>query len=246
MATALRRGVPRHDRNGSDRSLTSRQAPTPMTTQASPPAISVMLVDDHPVMRVGLANVLSLNHGFRIVAQADDGRSALVLWRQHRPDVCLLYISMERMDGIETLRRLRAEFPEARVLMLTSSKAGEDMALAMQAGARGYLTKTARHDELAAAIRAVHRGETVGPQMPAPQKHPTNGPLSQREIEVLGLIRQGFSNDEIARLLGISERTVRAHVTAILAALPAADRAQAVAIGFELGLLKLASQKTGS
>jgi len=205
-----------------------------------------MLVDDHPVMRVGLANVLSINHGFRIVAQADDGRSALALWRQHRPDVCLLDVSMDGMDGIETLRRLRAEFPEARALMLTSSKAGEDMSLAMQAGARGYLTKTVRHDDLAAAIRTVHRGETVGPQMPAPQKLQTEGPLSQREIEVLGLIRQGFSNDEIARLLGISERTVRAHVTAILAALSAADRAQAVAIGFELGLLKLSSQKSSS
>ena len=205
-----------------------------------------MLVDDHPVMRVGLANVLSLNHGFRIVAQADDGRSALALWRQHRPDVCLLDVSMERMDGIETLRRLRAEFPEARVLMLTSSKAGEDMSLAMHAGARGYLTKTVRHDELAAAIRAVHHGETVGPQIPPPPKPAADGPLSQREIEVLGLIRQGFSNDEIARLLGISERTVRAHVTAILATLSAADRAQAVAIGFELGLLKLSSKKAGS
>jgi DNA-binding NarL/FixJ family response regulator len=174
-------------------------------------------------------------------------RSALALWRQRRPDVCLLDVSMDGMDGIETLRRLRAEFPEARVLMLTSSKAGEDMSLAMQAGARGYLTKTVRHDELAAAIRAVHRGETVGPQMPAPAKPASeDGPLSQREIEVLSLNRQGFSSDEIARLLGISERTVRAHVTAILAALSAADRAQAVAIGFELGLLKLASQKAGS
>ena len=206
-----------------------------------------MLVDDHPVMRVGLANVLSINHGFRIVAQADDGRSALSLWRQHRPDVCLLDVSMDGMDGIETLRRLRADFPEARVLMLTSSRAGEDMSLAMQAGARGYLTKTVRHDELAAAIRAVHNGETVGPPMPAPARPASEDcPLSQRETEVLGLIRQGFSNDEIARLLGISERTVRAHVTAILATLRAADRAQAVAIGFELGLLKLTSRKAGS
>lgn len=207
----------------------------------SPFAIRVMLVDDHPVMRVGLANVLSLNHGFAIVAQADDGRSAIELWRRHRPDVCLLDISMERMDGIETLRRLRAEFPQARVLMLTSSKANEDVTLAMQAGACGYLLKTVRHDELAKAIRAVHQGEIVtAPALP-PHKTPTNGPLSHREIEVLGLIRQGFSNDEIARLLGISERTVRAHVTAILAALNAADRAQAVAIGFELGILKLSS-----
>ncbi len=210
-----------------------------MTDRPSPLAISVMLVDDHPVMRVGLANVLSINHGFRIVAQADDGPSAIELWRQHRPDVCLLDVSMERMDGIETLRRLRAEFPEARVLMLTSSKAGEDMALAMQSGAAGYLLKTVRHEELAAAIRAVCHGEVVTTPLAAPSERPTKEVLSQRELEVLGLVRQGFSNDEIGRLLGISERTVRAHMTAILAALGAADRAQAVARGFELGLLKL-------
>lgn len=215
-----------------------------MTAQPTPFAISVMLVDDHPVMRVGLANVLSLNHGFRIVAQADDGPSALDLWRRHRPDVCLLDVSMEGMDGIETLRRLRADFPEARVLMLTSSKAGEDMALALQSGAAGYVLKTIGHAELAAAIRAVHRGEKVTAPLASGPEKPTAGPLSQRELEVLGLIRQGFGNDEIGRLLGISERTVRAHVTAILAALGAVDRAQAVARGFELGLLKLPTPRS--
>jgi two-component system NarL family response regulator len=197
-----------------------------------------MLVDDHPVMRVGLANVLSLKHGFAIVAQADDGESAVALWREHRPDVCLLDVSMEGMDGIETLRKLCGEFPDARVLMLSSSKADEDRSLAMQAGARGYILKTVRHDELAAAILAVHAGAVLNtPSTASPAR--SAGPLSPREVEVLGLIRQGFSNDEIAQLLGISERTVRAHVTAILAAIGAADRAQAVAIGFELGILKL-------
>lgn len=210
-----------------------------MAATPSPLAISVMLVDDHPVMRVGLANVLSLNHGFQIVAQADDGPTALALWRKHRPDVTLLDVSMERMDGIETLRRLRADHPDANVLMLTSSKASEDMSLAMQAGARGYLLKTIHHEELAAAICKVHRGEVVTAAIGQPQPKPTGGLISQRELEVLGLIRQGFSNDEIARLLGISERTVRAHVTALLANLNAADRAQAVARGFELGLLKI-------
>jgi DNA-binding NarL/FixJ family response regulator len=90
-----------------------------MWNTKNPLGIRVMLVDDHPVMRVGLANVLTLNHGFAVVAQADDGPSAIELWRQHRPDVCLLDVSLDRMDGIETLRRLRAEFPGARVLMLT-------------------------------------------------------------------------------------------------------------------------------
>jgi DNA-binding NarL/FixJ family response regulator len=209
-----------------------------MAFKENPLGIRVMLVDDHPVMRVGLANVLSLNHGFNIVAQADDGPSALQLWRKHRPDVCLLDVCMDRMDGIETLRRLLGEFPAARVLMLTSSKDGDDMSLAMQLGARGYVVKTVQHGELAQAIRTVHWGGIVGPQLPAPLKRVGNGPLSQRELEVLGLVRQGFGNDEIARLLGISERTVRAHMTAILATLNAADRAQAVAIGYDLGLFK--------
>lgn len=209
-----------------------------MVAKPNPLGIRIMLVDDHPVMRVGLANVLSFNHGFNIVAQADDGPSAIDLWRKHRPDVCLLDVCMERMDGIETLRRLRNEFPEARVLMLTSSKDGDDMSLAMQSGARGYIVKTVQHGELAKAIRTVHEGGMVGPQQPAPLKLADGGPLSQRELEVLGLVRQGFGNDEIARLLGISERTVRAHMTAILATLNAADRAQAVAIAYELGLFK--------
>jgi len=216
-----------------------------VTSPLCPSAISLMLVDDHPVMRVGQASVLSVNHDFRIVAQADDGPTAIDLWRRHRPDVCLLDVSMDGMDGIETLRRLRAEFPAARVLMLTSSKAGEDMQLAMQAGAAGYLVKTIGHQDLAEAIRAVHRGEQVTAAISPSQQRAARDPLSQRELEVLGLIRQGFSNNEIGNLLGISERTVRAHVTAILSELGAADRAQAVARGFELGLLKLTSSRSG-
>jgi two-component system, NarL family, response regulator len=212
-----------------------------MPLKENPLGIRVMLVDDHLVMRVGLANVLSLNHGFNIVAQADDGPSAISLWRKHRPDVCLLDVCMEKMDGLETLRRLVEEFPTARVLMLTSSKDRDDMTLAMQSGARGYVVKTVPHDELARAIRTVHAGGVVSPPIPARPKPADNSPLSQRELEVLGLVRQGFSNDEIARLLGISERTVRAHMTAILARLAASDRAQAVAIGYELGLFKPAA-----
>jgi two-component system NarL family response regulator len=212
-----------------------------MALKENPLGIRVMLVDDHLVMRVGLANVLSLNHGFNIVAQADDGPSAISLWRKHRPDVCLLDVCMERMDGLETLRRLLGEFPMARVLMLTSSKERDDMNLAMQSGARGYIVKTIQHGELAQAIRTVHEGGIVSPQLPALAKPASHGPLSQREIEVLGLVRQGFTNDEIARLLGISERTVRAHMTAILARLAASDRAQAVAIGYELGIFKPAA-----
>lgn len=199
-------------------------------------AIRLLLVDDHPVMRVGLASVLSSTHGFTVVAQGEDGMSAIDLYRRHLPDVVLLDVSMERVDGIDTLRALRREYPDARVLMLTSSQAPEDMGMAMTAGARGYLVKTVHHEALAAAIRTVHGGGVIEP--PSKAGGSRDGPLSQRETEVLGLVRQGYSNDEIAALLGISERTARAHVSAILAALGAADRAQAVALGFELGILR--------
>ena len=144
---------------------------------------------------------------------------------------------MERMDGVETLRRLVAEFPDCKVIMLTSSRAPQDATLAFAAGARGYLVKTAHHSTIAEAIRDVHGGKRLGTPLADPTV-PSTGPLSHRETEVLGLIRQGFSNDEIASLLGISERTARAHVSAILEALGAADRAQAVALGFELGILR--------
>jgi len=202
--------------------------------------IRLMLVDDHPVMRMGLANLLSLDPEFEVVAQADDGPSSLELWKLHRPDVCLMDISMEGMDGVATLRRLKRSFPDARVLMLTSSKAPEDVAQAMEAGACGYVLKNVRRGELAAAIRAAFNGEPVETAMPVKARTgPAAKQISNRELEVLGLVRQGFTNAEIGQLIGISERTVRWHVANLMEKLDAADRAEAVARGFELGLLGL-------
>ncbi len=203
--------------------------------------IRLLLVDDHPVLRAGLANVLNYQPGIKVVAQADDGATAIALWRTHRPDVMLLDLSMPGMDGIETLERLHAEFPEARVLMLTSSDAPEDIRHALKAGAGGYVTKNVRRAELVAAIRDVFAGEraigeSVARQLAADE---AGGAVSRRELEVLGLVRQGFTNAEIGRLLGISERTAKAHVGALLVKLQAADRAEAVARGFERGLLKV-------
>ena len=212
---------------------------TPASAMLSTLPIRLMLVDDHPVMRVGLANLLGLEPGFEVVAQADDGASALELWGLYHPDICLMDISMEGMDGVETLRQLRKTFPEARVLMLTSSKAPEDVRHAMDAGACGYLMKNVRRGELADAIRAAHRGECSTPLTAEGSSNasaPRRG-LSHRELEVLSLIRQGFTNAEIGRLIGISERTTRWHVAALMEKLGAADRAQAVARGFETGLL---------
>lgn len=202
--------------------------------------LRLLLVDDHAVLRAGLANVLNFDPGLQVVAEADDGETALELWREHRPDVMLLDLSMPGIDGIETLLRLRREFADARVLMLTSSEAPEDVRHALAAGAGGYVTKTVRRAALVAAIRDVHAGrqvigEAVASQIAAAQE---TGTVSRRELEVLGLVRQGFTNAEIGRLLGISERTAKAHVTALLVKLQASDRAEAVARGFERGLLK--------
>jgi DNA-binding NarL/FixJ family response regulator len=222
---------------------------SPPSTPSPVKPIRLLLVDDHPLMRAGLANLLAIDGGFIVVGQADDGASALRLWESLAPDVCLLDVSMADMDGIETLRRLREIDPQARVLMLTSSEAVEDLNFALAAGASGYVTKTVRHEELTAAIRAVHAGRLaigrdVG-QQHVSQGHAT-GPLSPREMEVLSFLRQGFTNAEIGRMLGISERTARAHVAAIMEALDAPDRAGAVAKGFDLGLLKVASRSGGT
>ncbi|MEI7901549.1 MAG: response regulator transcription factor [bacterium] len=202
--------------------------------------IRLMLVDDHPIMRAGLSNMLNLEPGFAVVAQADDGETAVKLYRQHRPDIVLLDVSLVGIDGIETLRRLREEWPQARVLMLTASEAREDVRLALDTGAAGYVTKSVRHAELVAAIRQIHAGgkaigETVARQFAAEE---SCGLLSRREVEVLHLVRKGFTNAEIGKLLGISERTARAHIAALMEKLDASDRAAAVARGFERGVLK--------
>src|SRR5574344_1601930 len=126
--------------------------------------IRLMLVDDHPVMRAGLANLLSGEPGFSVVAQASDARAALAGWREHRPDVLLLDISLPDLDGIEVLRQIKAEAPQARVLMLTSSEAKEDFRQSMSAGAAGYVTKSVDPDVLFAAIRSASEGQGVDEQ----------------------------------------------------------------------------------
>jgi two-component system NarL family response regulator len=184
-------------------------APAPL-----PAPIRLLLVDDHPVMRAGMANVLGIDPDFEIVAQADGGETALALWRQHQPDVTLMDISM---GGVDTLRRMRQDQSAARVLMLTSSEAREDVRYALEAGASGFVSKNIRAGELAEAIRTVHSGgrivgEDVGREITRVEgiRH-----LTAWETDVLGLLRQGFTNDEIGRLLGISEQSARTHIGAI-------------------------------
>jgi DNA-binding NarL/FixJ family response regulator len=201
----------------------------------------VLIVDDHAVVRMGLTAVLGLEEDLVVVAEAEDGAQAIERYRVERPDVVLMDIRMPGMGGLEALRALQAEWPGARVLMLTTSELDEDLQQAMVAGASGYLLKSVSEEELGRAIRQVHAsGRYVPEQLErrlaqlAKRKQ-----LSGREVEVLDGLRRGLSNRDIALTLSVSEHTIKAHVKAILQKLESADRAEAVARGFEQGLLRV-------
>jgi DNA-binding NarL/FixJ family response regulator len=207
-----------------------------MITTAS---IRLMIVDDHPLFREGLAHTLGTENGFEIVAQAEDGKTAIDLWESCQPDVAMIDVSMPGMNGIETVRRLRARHPDARLLMLTSSEDQDDVIAALDAGASGYVTKGVRYGELVAAVREVHGGgrplgEVIARKLAARDR---DSPLTPRELEVLKLLREGLTFAELGQMLSITERTARAHVAAIKEKLGASNTAQAVARGFEQGLL---------
>ena len=205
-----------------------------------PPAIRLVLVDDHPVFLEGLAEALGRQRDLTVVGQGADGAEALALWEEHRPDVLLLDLAMSGLHGLAALAQIRRRHPAARVLVLTSSDDGDDAVAALDGGAAGYVTKAARYDELVAAIREVHAGgrpigEAVARRLAARER---GGPLTPREMEVLELLREGLTYAEIGGRLGITQRTARAHVVAVKEKLSAANNAQAVARGFERGLLR--------
>ena len=210
--------------------------------------ISILIVDDHPMFRAGLTNMLAAEPDLRVVSAVATSEAALVAWEEHHPDVVLLDLNMPGAGGFEILRRLNALAADTKVLVLTSSDASEDVGHAARAGARGFVTKIADREEIVAAIRAVHDGETRFPDAPigrrgvrgVPAVNPAPARLSAREVEVLTFLRHGYSNAAIARELGIAPRTAKAHVAALLEKLNAADRAEAVARGFDLGILKVA------
>jgi len=202
--------------------------------------ISLLLVDDHYLVRMGLIAVLSLEDDFKVVGEAEDSDTAVAQFQSCHPDVTLLDLRMPGTDGIETLRRIRASFPDAKIIALSTSDLEEDIFRAIEAGARAYLLKTASREEVATTIRAVHQGEPAISEKIASRlkERAARRNLSQREIEVLDFLRRGLSNKDIGLALGFTEHTAKAHVKSILAKLEAADRAEAVAIGFDLGLLK--------
>ena len=203
--------------------------------------ISVLIVDDHPLLREGIAAVLGQEPDMAAVGEAADGQQAIALFRTLRPDVTLMDLQMPKMDGVAAIKAICTEWPDARIVVLTTYKGDVQALGALKAGARGYLLKNLIRTELMDAIRAVHAGQRHIPRDIADElaAHVTDEGLSQREIEVLRHIARGNSNRRIADQLFISEDTVKAHVKNIMAKLFANDRTHAVTIAIKRGIIEL-------
>ncbi|HWD00745.1 MAG TPA: response regulator transcription factor [Candidatus Sulfopaludibacter sp.] len=203
--------------------------------------IRILVAEDHLVARVGVSTIVNMQPDMTIVAEASNGQQAVELYRKHQPDVTLLDLRMPGMGGVEAAQAIRAEFPNARMIALTTYGGDEDIRRALNAGVHAYLTKDVLHDELLKAIRAVHAGQTYLPagvaaalaaQMPRPD-------LSAREVQVLELIVRGLANKQIAYALSIAEHTVKNHVKNILSKLAVQDRTQAATAAIQRGIIHL-------
>jgi NarL family two-component system response regulator LiaR len=197
-------------------------------------AIRVLVVDDHAVVRQGLRTFLSLQDGIEVVGEAADGREAIAAARRLRPDVVLMDLVMPRVDGLQAMRELRDHVPGARVIVLTSFLEDDRLLPAIRAGAAGYLLKNVEPSELARAVRTADAGEAlIDPAVAArlvdalASDHRPEQPLTAREQDVLDLLARGYANKRIARELGIAEKTVKTHVSHVLAKLGVSDRTQA-------------------
>jgi DNA-binding NarL/FixJ family response regulator len=196
-----------------------------------------MLVDDHLIVREGLVAMLAANPEIKVVAEAASGEEALQLYEKARPDVTLMDVRLPQIDGFETLQRLRTVDRRAIVLMLAGSNLPEEVKRARKMGASGFLSKDVERHELCVAIKNVWVGKGCWATTPNPL-HAAIPELTEREFQVLESARRGLSNADIGRVLSISEHTVKSHVKTLLRKFHAADRAEAVARGFELGLLR--------
>ena len=208
----------------------------------SPPnLIRILTVDDHPLLRKGIAALVNGEPDLKLVAEAANGNEAIDAFRSHRPDVTLMDLQMPEVDGIDAIDRIRREFPEARIIVLTTYSGDTQVLRALKAGASGYILKGHVHKELLDAIRAVHAGKKrIPPEIAAElANHATDDALTEREIDVLKLVAAGNANKQIADQLSIGEATVKSHISNILSKLGANDRSHAVTIGLKRGIIEL-------
>jgi DNA-binding NarL/FixJ family response regulator len=208
---------------------------------SAPKTIRIALVDDHPILRQGIAALISDQPDLQLVGQASNGLEAIEQFRLHRPDVMLMDLQMPGMNGIDAMSAIRGEFPDARFVVLTTYTGDVQIVRALKAGARAYLLKSLLHRELLDTIRSVHAGnKRIPPEIAAElADHAADDQLTAREIEVLRLIAAGNANKIVADNLSITEETVKAHVKSILSKLDANDRTHAVTIALKRGIIEL-------
>jgi len=210
-----------------------------MQTDSGP--IRILTVDDHALLRGGIAALVNAESDMKLVAEASNGQEGIEKFRLHRPDVTLMDLQMPAKNGIEAIIGIRGEFPNARIIVLTTYTGDVQVLRALKAGAQAYILKGQVHRELLGAIRAVHAGQKrIPPEVAAELAyHVADEDLTWREIDVLRLIASGNANKEIAGRLSIAEDTVKTHITHILAKLGANDRTHAVMIGLKRGIIEL-------
>ncbi len=210
-----------------------------MTASTAP--IRILIVDDHPIVRNGLVLMVKYESGMETVAEASSGAEAIEQFCQHQPDVTLMDLRLGDMNGVDAISSIRQDFPQARIIILTTYDTDEDIYRGLQIGARGYILKDAPLDELLNAIRTIHAGrQYIPPEVGAKLAERLNRPqLSERERDVLQLMAQGKSNQAIADDLYISENTVKYHVNNILSKLEVSDRTQAVLMALKRGIANL-------
>jgi DNA-binding NarL/FixJ family response regulator len=203
--------------------------------------IRILTVDDHPILRQGIAALIQDESDMTLVAEAANGREAIQQFRTHQPDVTLMDLQMPEMNGLDALIAIRGEFPEARIIVLTTYTGDVQATRALKAGARAYLLKNSLHKELLDTIRAVHAGrKTLSPEVSFElAEHSAEELLSAAEVRVLRLIAEGNSNKEIAALVSVTEDSVKGQVRNILSKLGANDRTHAVTIGIKRGIIEV-------
>ena len=198
-------------------------------------------MDDHPLLREGIAALIGNQSDMQLIGEASNGREAVEQFRKHHPDITLMDLQMPEMSGIDAISAIRGEFPDARIIVLTTHAGDFQVSRALKAGARGYLLKDMLRQELLETIRAVHAGQKrLSAEVAAEiAEHAADNVLTPREIDVLRLIAEGNSNKEIAGKLSLTEETVKGHVKNILAKLGVNDRTHAVTIGLKRGIIDL-------